>query len=273
VETKARRAASWRRSSSCIRAGEVAHLVAAVVVRHLRVRALLGDPERGGAQAGEAAQQRGGERDGEQRGDGEADDGGDQEAVAHLGDEGLDLGELPHRDDRAEPVADRLRHDNLVPVEGAHPLVPAVDPRAEHRLRVRAPELAVIEECRRGALRIARLQRPVEDEHARARLVLDGPDRSEQRRVVVGQRPIRADVRDCLVDLRRMVGDRVLHRLDRLVAQPVLERRQHDERGHAERHHARGEQGEQQPEAQARREPPPHLTAPGTGSPCRARSG
>ena len=66
VETNERRAASWRRSSSCIRAErarEVADLVAAVVARRGRVRALAGDPQRGARRRAEPARQRARERE------------------------------------------------------------------------------------------------------------------------------------------------------------------------------------------------------------------
>ena len=49
-----------------------------------------------------------------------------------------------------------------------------------------------------------------------------------------------------------------LEALRALLAQPVLHRGQHHQRDGAERDRARGEQGEQQPPAQAGRQPPSH---------------
>ena len=72
-----------------------------LVARHRRVRALLGDPQRRGAQAAEPAQQRAGERDGERDGDEQADAGGGQQRVADLVDGRGHLGQPPLGDEHA----------------------------------------------------------------------------------------------------------------------------------------------------------------------------
>ena len=102
VATNERRAASWRRSSRCMRgqrAGEVADLVEAVVARGRGVGPLLGHAHRGGAQAREAAADAGRQADAEQDRDEQPDRGGGEEGVAHLADRGVDVGERLQRDE------------------------------------------------------------------------------------------------------------------------------------------------------------------------------
>ena len=113
--TNARRAPSWRRSSSCMRASARAR--SPTSSRRSSCGVGASGPSRVirraiGAQAGEPAQQRRGERDREQHGDEQADDGGDQEARAHLLDERRSLGQLAVGDEhrgRAVAVAEQ-RH-------------------------------------------------------------------------------------------------------------------------------------------------------------------
>ena len=112
VATNARRADSWRRSSSCMRAeraGEVADLVVARVARHRDGRALGGDPQRGGAQPAEAPQQRAGQRDRERDRDEQADAGGREQRAADLLDGVGDLGQAAPGDDHARPRRPRCR--------------------------------------------------------------------------------------------------------------------------------------------------------------------
>ena len=94
--TKARRAASWRRSraASWPAPGEVADLVAAVVARGRRVGALLGDAHRRRPQAREPTPDGGRQADAEQGGDEQADGGGGEERRADLVDRGGDVGQL-----------------------------------------------------------------------------------------------------------------------------------------------------------------------------------
>ncbi len=106
------------------RAGEVADLVAALVVLERRVGdALLGDPHHGGAQAAEAAQQRARQRDGERDRDEQPDRAGGEQSVAHLLDRGGDLGQPPFDDQHAHgPLraeqADPDPHDVALDVGG-----------------------------------------------------------------------------------------------------------------------------------------------------------
>ena len=122
VATNARRAASWRRSSSCMRAeraGEVADLVLAGVARHRDVGAPGRDPQRGRAQAAEPAQQRAREQAARAPGDEQADRRRDQQRLADLADGVGDLGQA--RRATTTPMTSPLRYSGT-PIATSSPV-------------------------------------------------------------------------------------------------------------------------------------------------------
>ena len=243
------------------RAAEVADLVAAVVARHLHLRALLRDAQRRGPQPREPAQQGRGQPDRDQGGEPERDRGAGREARPDLADELGRLGQRPLRHQRADRVAarpvERGGHHHAVAVELGQRLPQPHRPQ-RHQLGARGlgdEGLAVVQPARRGVRAVARQRGAVHDQDPRVGLVVE-----------VGRR--RRELHPALVERVRAVEDRlevagpladgVLEVLRALLAEPVLHRRQDHQRDGAERHGARGEQREQQPPAQAARQPPSH---------------
>jgi hypothetical protein len=121
-------------------------------------------------------------------------------------------------------------------------------------------ELAVEDEALAGGVRIGRLRRAVLHEHARVRAL--GRDLVrlvvEQEAVVLARRLALLELDELALERADVVVDGGFETFDALLAQPVLQRRQHNERRDAERDRARGQQREQQPPAQACRQPSPH---------------
>ena len=123
VETKARRAVSWRRSSSCIRPSARARSPTSSAPRSVgagRLRALGGDPQRRAPQAAEPARERAGQREPEPDRHREPDGGRGEQRVADELHRGRDLGQAALGDEHAGDLAvvvERHREAQFVVVE------------------------------------------------------------------------------------------------------------------------------------------------------------
>ena len=271
-------------------AGEVADLVAAVVARGRRVGSLLGDAHRGGPQAGEAAADPGRQRDAEQDGDQQSHGRRGEERRADLTDRGADVGEglLRDQDEVAREVA-AIVGGNAKPVErkvvrhvdGLHDddLVVAPD-RARHGVADRAQDLvtgnpaardAGVEDRAASGTELATMTRAsVRRRSLKARPAMSPPRwRRALRALALARVGETGD--DVALEELRVGGRRVLEVVRRLVGQPALQWR-----NSASAATARVTTLVNTSAASSRgRRPKPRrlVTAPGSGSRPRGRSG
>jgi hypothetical protein len=232
-------------------------------VRHRRLRSLVGDPHRRPAQAPEPPQQRGGERDREQRGDREGDDRRDQEAVAHLADELGRLRQLALRHEHAEQTVarpQRPRDEHRITVHLGRRPVQRGDDRHVQRAWRRRGGLAVVDEALARGVRVGRLGRVVLEQDARVRALRGqlAPLVEELEAIVLSRDAVLLERAELARERVDVLVDGSLEVFDALVPQPVLHRRQHHQGDRAERDRAGGHERQQQPPAQARRQPPSH---------------
>ena len=222
------------------RAGEVADLVAALVARRPRARALPRDAQRRGAQALQARGERPDEREPEQERDDEADDRRADEGGADLGHDGGDV--VGRVADGEHPVvAARLGVERQ---QRRDPGV-AVARRARHRLvrRQDAEDVPRAVGARAGVVgvRVDRRRRVGED-HARPRAAVQRERQLEDLAVELA-----AALAQRVVELRPRRDDRGAQALLGLALQAVLQRGQEGQGGRPERHGRRRDERQQQP--------------------------
>ena len=252
VATNARRADSWRRSSSCMPPSARARSPTSSWPASRGIddgRPLGGDPQRRGAQPAEAPQQRAGQRHRERHGDEQADAGGREQRPADLLDGVGHLGQAAPGDDHADHAALAVERDadrDVVAAHVEHGLLAVDRPHGgEEGLARRRAALGVGEEARRRLLVVRRGEREVGDEHAPGGLVGQLEGLGAERELAVEPALLEG-----VLEARPRGEHGGAEALDALVAQALLQRAEDDRGGGAERDHAREHQREQEAPAQ-----------------------